>query len=154
MLFFSPRKVLVRVICCEAILHRFSIVVWLGSSRHTQLARCFYQWPEIHALLIGTLLRSYLNEDNACVVEDFLYTRFPFTFETCVFEGDYDGMLYFTKTFRGSCSLCWYPGFMLRCVRYAPDAATLAFLHWCEFSVLSTKDVETCILFCAPARTV
>ena len=124
-------------------------MILLGSSRHTRLARCFHHVPDIPFFLLGALLRIFLNDDSACVVEDFLFVRHPFTLETCVFEGDFDGIAYFSLTHRGSYERCSYPGLFKRCVRYAPNAVTLAVLHECFSNTLSVKDLEVCILFCA-----
>ena len=82
----STRKVIVRVKRCETILRRISFVILLGSSRHTRLARCFHHVPDISFFLLGALLRIYLNDDSACVVEDFLFVLHSFTLETCVFR--------------------------------------------------------------------
>ena len=92
----------------------------------------------------------YLPEDVACIVEECLFTRYPFTLENCVFEGDHDGMAYFTMTHRGHYEWVFYPGLLKRLIRYAPNSATLVTLHHCfDVHTLSLQDLEACILFSA-----
>ena len=96
------------------------------------------------------LLRMYLPDDVACIVEECLFLRSPFTLETCVFEGDHDGVAYFTMTHRGHYETVFYPGLLKRLIRYAPNSATLVTLHTCfNVHTLSRQDLEACILFSA-----
>ena len=60
--------------------------------RHTQAYRINRFLLSFTAdLLVGAQLRECFDEDTACIVEDFLYTREYWSLETCVLDDDYDG---------------------------------------------------------------
>ena len=66
--------------------------------RHTEIYRVV---RNLQRDTVGAVLREYLYEDVACLVEDFAFTRScegrlrPQLMQ-CVREGDYDGVLYFS----------------------------------------------------------
>ena len=109
--------------------------------RHTTIFALVRHFVSHGVFLVGYELRKLLPEDPACIVEDFLYARSPWTLENSVLEDDNDSIVCFFYR----CQFNSYDGLYTRLLRYTKTVPTLNLI----LSLLPTypSDLENTIRF-------